>query len=65
MEVFIFIAGIIIGVLIKTLVNRSKFIDTLIIDTSDPDGPYMFLELKTPIDKLYKAKVLNVKISRR
>lgn len=67
MEVMWFIVGLIIGVIVGIIgvvfIFRQKPVGTLRIDTSDPDGPYPFLEL--PRDGFYKIQskkqvVLNV-----
>lgn len=34
-----------LGIVIGHVLNRRKPVGNLVIDNSDPDGPYMFLEL--------------------
>ena len=46
MAVITFIFGVIIGAVIAVLIFGIKSIGTLILDNSDPDGPYLFLNLK-------------------
>lgn len=60
--VFIFIIGIVCGAFISNLLLKKHSIGTLRIDNSDPDGPYLFLELSTNISSFNKKKqvILNV-----
>lgn len=44
--------------------NQEKpFAGTLRIDTSDPDGPYLFLELHTPISEVMRHKQVTMNVS--
>ncbi len=43
--VIVFLIGMVIGCIFSSIVRRSKSVGKLRIDTSDPDGPFMFLEL--------------------
>lgn len=43
--VFIFVTGIILGVLLERILIKNSHIGILRIDNSDGDGPYLFLEL--------------------
>lgn len=56
MEVMWLIIGILIGLIVGIVgvmfIFRQKPVGTLRIDTSDPDGPYPFLEL--PPDGFYE-----------
>lgn len=54
--VFIFIIGIVCGTLINRLLLKKHSIGALRIDNSDPDGPYLFLELSTNIPSFNKKK---------
>lgn len=40
--------GVGLGMIINFLTMRPKEAGVLLIETSDPDGPYMFLELNIP-----------------
>lgn len=42
---FIFVLGFIIGCLFVIIARRVKSIGALRVDRTDPDGPYIFLEL--------------------
>lgn len=48
--VVIFIVGVFIGCGIAVVILRPKCIGTLRVDTSDPDGPFIFLEASKSID---------------
>lgn len=54
--VFIFVVGIILGVLFERIVIKSSHIGTLRIDNSDGDGPYLFLELSKNVSTFNKHK---------
>lgn len=36
---------------------------TLRVDTSDPDGPYLFLELHTPVSEVMKQKQVTLDVN--
>lgn len=57
--------GLFIGLLVATILLRytakklkkvmdERTVGELVVDTSDPDGPYLFLELHTTIDRVMK-----------
>lgn len=58
--------GIAIGCVIMSVVQfrerNHQFIGYIRIDTSDPDGPYPFLESRIPMDALMKRKYVIVRI---
>lgn len=56
----VWILGIIVGVLYAKAKESSY--GTLRVDTSDPDGPYIFLELNVPVSEVMSKKrvVLDV-----
>ena len=41
---------------------EDKLIGSLKIDTSDPDGPYIFAEFNKPIETIFKNKYVILKI---
>ena len=47
------------------VLNRRRSIGTLIIDHTDPDGPYMFLELKNNIKVLEKNTYVTLKVKNK
>lgn len=58
------ILGGLIGFGISKVISRGDPVGTLRIDTSDPDGPYIFLELKTDPNIImnHKQVLLNVNV---
>ena len=57
--------GISAGIWLGELLRHKKAVGTLRIDKSDPDGPYLFLELKCDpycIEKL-SSVILDVSVS--
>ena len=61
----IFLVGAICGGAVALTVLCHKSIGSLIIDTSDPDGPYLFLELHhdQSIAKLSHETFVMVKVN--
>ena len=45
--------------------NKRKPIGTLRVDSSDPDGPYLFLELETDPSIITKEKSVLLKVDTR
>lgn len=43
--------------------GSQKPVGTLRIDTSDPDGPYLFLELHTPINEVMRHKIVTLDVN--
>lgn len=60
--ILIFIIGLVVGLTFARRVIRKETYGTLRIDRSDPDGPYLFLELDRNVEELSKQKhvVFNV-----
>lgn len=67
--VIAFIAGLFVGWMIAAVISRrKKVIGSLRVETSDPDGPYLFLELNDGnISELLRKRhvMLNVKAGDR
>ena len=61
----IFAIGLIIGCLISAIIRRVKSVGALRIDTSDPDGPYMFLELDKGVDTISSKKYVLLRVKLR
>lgn len=63
-----FLLGLAVGVLLSIIFAKyflkPKIIGTLRVDQSDPDGPYLFLELNASIEKIIHQKkvVMNVNV---
>ena len=60
--ILMFIIGLAVGLTFARHVIRKETYGTLRIDRSDPDGPYLFLELDRNVEELSKQKhvVFNV-----
>lgn len=66
----VLIIGMIIGVLFCLVIyvfcierlmrHRNQPMGALKIDTSDPDGPYLFLELNNELDEVVRHKVITL-----
>ena len=65
MEVLYFVLGVIIGCVVTYLVSRLRSPGTIVIDHSDPDSPYPFLEGKIPLSMLEKRKCGMFQIEKR
>ncbi|WP_279013150.1 beta-lactamase induction signal transducer protein [uncultured Bacteroides sp.] len=64
MELVIILAiGIVVGSIITRIIIRPLDIGTLRIDTSDPDGPFMFLELSKDVDTVASKKYVILKVN--
>lgn len=61
--VIIFAIGIVVGSIIILVIIRPLDIGTLRIDTSDPDGPFMFLELSKGVDTIASKKQVILKVN--
>lgn len=61
MDFISFLIGLGIGALIVWLfIPRS--VGTLIVDNSDPDGPYLFLELKRSVHHVATMKTVKLEV---
>ena len=61
--VIIFAIDIVIASIITRIIIRPLDIGTLRIDTSDPDGPFMFLELSKDVDTVASKKYVILKVN--
>ena len=57
-----YLAGVIIGVMITRFLWLPKQVGNLRVDTSDPDGPYLFLELTKDLDSVIKKNSVVLKV---
>lgn len=67
MEILIFVLGSMIGLMLALAfvqIRKPKPVGTLRVDTSDPDGPYLFLELHTGVGDVMQQKqvILDVNV---
>ena len=44
------VVGVLIGYFVSIFVHREKDVGTLMVNTSDPDGPYLFVALNGPVE---------------
>ena len=58
-----FIFGGVLGFLISKAILKEDPVGTLRIDNSDPDGPYLFLEMRTDPRTLTKRKNVVLKVN--
>lgn len=67
MEVYrALLIGILIGLVIAGIILRPlNSSGTLVIDESDPDSPYLFLESDEPLSSLMKHKRVVYRVERR
>lgn len=65
--VITFVCGVCIGMIVGCVLThddyRNNSVGILRIDTSDPDGPYMFLELSKGIEYIRKHNFVILKVS--
>ena len=59
----IFIIGFLVGCGVAVTILRPKYIGTLRVDTSDPDGPFIFLEASKSIDFIASKKSVMLKVN--
>lgn len=64
MEVIYVIIGILIGFVGVSIIRRKQPVGFLRIDKSDPDGPYLFLELKKNINEIITQKTVLLEVKR-
>ena len=65
MEVLYFVIGLIIGCIVAVFMSRLRSPGTIVIDHSDPDSPYPFLEGKIQLSMLEQRKYATLKIEKR
>jgi len=56
-EVVYVVIGIMIGFAVSSIIRRKHPVGFLRIDKSDPDGPYLFLELKKSVNEITYFRV--------
>lgn len=57
-----FILGLLAGIIFSMLLLHSKSVGNLRIDDSDPDGPYMFLELSKHPNEIRRKKYVTFRV---
>lgn len=63
MELLFFILGMAVGVAAIYIWLTAKSDGTLQIDSSDPDGPYMFLEVGRSIEDIRKKPFVILRVN--
>lgn len=58
----ILVLGILAGILFTGVVFRLFLVGTLRIDHSDPDGPFLFLELSKRVESVISKKYVILKV---
>ena len=61
--ILIYILGVIIGCIVTNLFLRNKSIGSLVIDNSDPDDTYLFLELSENPNSIRNKKYVTFKVN--
>lgn len=64
MEVVYVVIGIVIGFVVSSIIRRKHSVGFLRIDKSDPDGPYLFLELKKSVNKIVTQRTVLLEVKR-
>ncbi|WP_290235367.1 MULTISPECIES: hypothetical protein [Bacteroides] len=63
LTVVIFITGFLVGCGITVAIFKQKCIGALRVDTSDPDGPFIFLEASKSIDFIASKKSVMLEVN--
>ena len=64
MEVVYVVVGIMIGFVVSSIIRRKHRVGFLRIDKSDPDGPYLFLELKKSVNEIIAQRTVLLEVKR-
>lgn len=64
MEVIYVVVGILIGFIGASVIRRKHPVGFLRIDKSDPDGPYLFLELKKSVNEIIAQRTVLLEVKR-
>lgn len=63
MELSFLLLGVLIGVIVTTILQRTFTYGTIRCDHSDPDSPpYLFLELSTSLHTLIRKKYVTLRV---
>lgn len=62
MEVVYVVAGIMIEFVVSSIIRRKHPVGFLRIDKSDPDGPYLFLELKKSVNEIIAQRTILLEV---
>ena len=64
MEVVYVVVGIMIVFVVSYIIRRKHPVGFLRIDKSDPDGPYLFLELKKSVNEIVTQRTVLLEVKR-
>lgn len=62
MEVVYAVVGIMIGFIVSFIIRQKRPVGFLRIDKSDPDGPYLFLELKKSVNEIVTQRTVLLEV---
>jgi hypothetical protein len=58
----IFVLGVLVGTVFTRIVFRLFSVGTLRVDHSDPDGPFLFLELSKRVETVVSKKYVMLRV---
>lgn len=61
-SISIFVLGVLVGTIFMGIVFRFFLVGTLRVDHSDPDGPFLFLELSKRIESVVSKKYVVMRV---
>ena len=63
LNIILFVSGLIVGIIIAVeIVIRTYLKGSLIVNYSDPDGPYLFVELSKSVPNVCSRKYVLFKV---
>lgn len=72
MEYIVAAIGVLVGVLFGLIFSRAlrkketqEILGTLVVDRSDPDGPFLFLELYSSIEQVEASEAVLLKVEKK
>ena len=60
--IFMLLLGFVAGWIVHNIVTKTPVSGTLKVDSSDPDGPYLFLELEENVDVVKRKDCIMLKV---
>lgn len=60
--IFMLLLGFVAGWIVRNIFEKTPVSGTLRVDSSDPDGPYLFLELEENIDIVKRKDCITLKV---
>jgi hypothetical protein len=60
--IFMLLLGFVVGWIVHNIVTKTPVSGTLKIDSSDPDGPYIFLELEENVNAVKRKNCVLLKV---